>query len=164
ATQYNWPLEKSNSGFVSIVGREAKGGQLFVDGKRACATPCRTEVPPGKRKVVVEKDGKEDYEAEVDVGQTTETTIDIQFSDRPPRTRAISTAVTAAVILAGAVYVGSLAKKNQDGLNAELPGSRLDNDDPRFLRGKIEAIGADVLFGFGAIVGISAIVSFLSHG
>jgi hypothetical protein len=83
ATQLSWPMEPTNSGFVSVVGREAKGGKLFIDGKLACSAPCRTEVPPGKRKIVVEKDGKEDYAAELEVGRTTETTIDIQFSDKP---------------------------------------------------------------------------------
>jgi tetratricopeptide (TPR) repeat protein len=165
ATQLNWPMERTNSGFVSVVGREAKGGKLFVDGKLACAAPCRTEVPPGKRKIVVEKDGKEDYTAELDVGQTTETTIDIQFSDRPPLTRAITSSIVAAAILAGGFYVGNLAKKNEDGLNADIKaGLPVDSDDPRFLRGKIEAIGADVLFGLGAIVGITAISGFFSHG
>jgi hypothetical protein len=73
--------------------------------------------------------------------------------------------VTAAIILAGGFYVGHLAQKNEDGLKADVAaGVHIDSADPRYLRGKLEAIGADVLFGFGAIVGISAIVSFLSHG
>lgn len=165
ATQLEWPMEKTNSGFVSVVGREAKGGKLYVDGKLACSAPCRTEVAPGKRKIVVEKDGKEDYEAVLDVGRTTETTIDIQFSDRPPLTRAVTSAVVAAAILAGGFYVGNLAQQNEDGLNADIKAGRhVDNDDPRFLRGKIEAIGADVLFGLGAIVGITAIAGFFAHG
>ena len=40
----------------------------------------------------------------------------------------------------------------------------VDNNDPRFLRGKIEAIGADVLYGVGAIVAITAVFGFFSHG
>jgi hypothetical protein len=158
-------MEPTNSGFVSVVGREAKGGKLYIDGKLACSAPCRTEVPPGKRKIVVEKDGKEDYAAELEVGRTTETTIDIQFSDKPPITRAVTSAVIAAAILAGGFYVGGLAKANKDGLNADIAaGLHVDNDDPRFLRGKLEAIGADVLFGLGAIVGITAIAGFFAHG
>jgi hypothetical protein len=165
ATQLNWPMEKTNTGFVSVVGREAKGSTLYVDGKVACAAPCRTEVAPGRRKIVVEKDGKEDYEAEIEVARTSETTIDIQFSDRPPRTRAVTSAVIAAVMLAGGFYVGHLSQQNEDGLNADIKAGRhVDNDDPRFFRGKVEAIGADVLFGLGAIVGITAIAGFFAHG
>jgi hypothetical protein len=165
ATQYAWPMEKTKSGWINVAGRESKGARLSVDGKVACTAPCRTEVPPGKRKVLVEKEDMEDYEADLEVAQTSETTVDIQFSPRPPKTRAISTAITAALILGGGFYVGHLAQKNQDSINADIQaGMHIDSSDPRFLRGKIEAIGADVLFGFGAIVGISAIVSFLSHG
>ena len=165
ATQYNWDMEKSNSGWINVAGREAPGAHLLIDGKLACAAPCRAEVAPGKRKVVVEKAGMEDYEGELEVGRTTETTLDIQFSARPPRTRAISTAVTALVIIGAGAYVGHLSTQNKDGLNADIKaGVAVDNDDPRFLHGKLEAIGADVLYGFGALIAISAVATFFSHG
>lgn len=165
ATQYDWRLETSNSGWINVAGREAPGAKVFVDGKLACTAPCRTEVQPGKRKVVVEKDGMEDYAAELDVARTTETTLDIQFSPRPPKTRAISSAVTAAVILGAGFYVGHLAQENRDHLDADIKaGLPIDNTDPRFLHGKLEAIGADVLYGIGALVALSAIGSLFSHG
>jgi hypothetical protein len=165
ATQYEWAMDKTKTGWINVAGRQAKGARLVVDGKPACAAPCRVEVPPGKRKVTIEKEDMEDYEAELEVAQTTETTLDIQFSPRPPKTRAISTAVTAAIILGGAIYVGHLAQKNEDGLKADVKaGLHIDSSDPRYLHGKLQSIGADVLFAFGAIVGISAVVSFLSHG
>jgi Tfp pilus assembly protein PilF len=165
ATQYNWDMEKSNSGWINIAGREARGARLLVDGKLACTAPCRSEVQPGKRKIVVEKEGMEDYEAELDVGRTTETTLDIQFSPRPPRTRAISTGITAALILGAGVYVGHLSAQNKDSLNADIKaGLHVDNDDPRFQHGKLEAIGADVLYVFGALVTISFVTTLLSHG
>jgi hypothetical protein len=165
AIQYAWDMEKSKSGWIAITGKGAKGGQLSVDDKPACTVPCRTEVPPGKRKVVVHKEGSEDYEAELEIAQTTETSVDVQFWPNPPKTRAISTALTAALILGGGIYVGHLAEKTKDDINADIrAGMHIDSSDPRFLRGKLEAIGADVLFVFGAIVGISAVVTVLSHG
>ena len=165
ATQYNWPLEKSNSGWINVAGRQASGARLLVDGKLACAAPCRTEVVPGKRKIVVEKEGMETYEAELDVQRTTETTLDIQFTPRPPKTRAISTGVTALLILSAGAYVGHLSTKNKDGLDADIKaGLPVDNTDPRFMRGKLEAIGADVLYGFGALVAISFVATLLAHG
>jgi hypothetical protein len=127
--------------------------------------PCRTEVVPGRRKILVEKEGMEDYESELDVRRATETTLDIQFSPRPPKTRAISTGVTALVVLGAGAYVGSLSQNNKDGINADIKaGLHVDNTDPRFLRGKLEAIGADVLYGFGALIAISCVVTLLSHG
>jgi hypothetical protein len=165
ATQYDWTLEKSNSGWINVAGREAPGAKVFIDGKLSCTAPCRTEVQPGRRKVVVEKDGMEDYSTELEVARTTETTLDIQFSPRPPKTRAISSAVTAVVILGAGFYVGHLAQENRDHLNADIKaGLPIDNTDPRFLHGKLEAIGADVLYGIGALVALSAIGSLFSHG
>ena len=165
ATQYAWPMQTSNSGWINVAGRGATGARLLVDRMFACVAPCRTEVAPGRHKVVVEKAGMEDYEGELEVGRTMETTIDVQFSPRPPRTRAISTAVTALVIVGAGAYVGHLATQTKDGLNSDIKaGLPIDNTDPRFLRGKLEAIGADVLFGFGALIAISAVATFLSHG
>jgi PEGA domain-containing protein len=165
ATQYSWPMQTSNSGWINLVGRGATGARLLVDRMFACVAPCRTEVAPGRHKVVVEKAGMEDYEGELEVARTMETTIDVQFSPRPPRTRAISTAVTALVIVGAGAYVGHLATQTKDGLNSDIKaGLPIDNTDPRFLRGKLEAIGADVLFGFGALIAISAVATFLSHG
>ena len=33
ATQYNWPMETSNTGWINVAGREAPGARLTVDGK-----------------------------------------------------------------------------------------------------------------------------------
>jgi PEGA domain len=165
ATQHNFDLQPAAKGWVVITGRGTAGGRLIIDEKFACQTPCRAEVTPGKHALLVEKSGKEDYEAELDVPRGVETTIEVQMSDRPPRTRAISTAVVAAVILGGGAYVGYLSQQNRDGINADIAaGKYVDNSDPRFMRGKIEAIGADVLYGLGAIVAITAVFGFFAHG
>ena len=165
ATQHNFDLQPAAKGWVAISGRGTSGGRLIIDEKFACQTPCRAEVAPGKHEILVENRGKEDYEAEVDVPRGVETTIEVQMSTRPPRTRAISTAIVAAVILGGGAYVGYLSQQNRDGINADIAAGKLvDNSDPRFLRGKIEAIGADVLYGLGAIVAVTAVFGFFAHG
>ena len=100
----------------------------------------------------------EDYETDLDIARGIETTIEVQMSPRPPRTRAISTAVVAAVLIGGGAYVGHLSQQNKDAINSDITaGVLVDNNDPRFLRGKIEAIGADVLYGLGAIVAVTAV-------
>jgi hypothetical protein len=165
ATQHQLEMKASAKGWVNVVSRASAGGQLFIDDKPACKTPCRTEVAPGKHEVRVEKDSKEDYEVDLDIPRGVETAIDVSLSPRPPRTRAISTAIVALALLGGGAYVGHLADKNKDGLNADIAaGQPVDGSDPRFLRGKIEAIGADVLYGIGAIVAITAVMGFFAHG
>ncbi len=165
ATQHNFDMQPSQKGWVAISGRGVSGGRLIIDDKFACATPCRTEVAPGKHEIVVEKNGMEDYESDIDVPRGIETTVEVQMSPRPPRTRAITTAVVAAILIGGGAYVGHLSQANRDAINADINnGVLIDNDDPRFLRGKVEAIGADVLYGVGAIVAVTAVFGLFSHG
>ena len=73
--------------------------------------------------------------------------------------------MTALIVLGAGVYVGHLANQNKDSLNADIKAHQnVDNTDPRFLHGKIEAIGADVLYGFGALITISFVATLLAHG
>jgi hypothetical protein len=165
ATQHNFDMQPSQKGWVTISGRGVSGGRLLVDDKFACATPCRTEVSPGKHEIVVEKNGMEDYESDIDVPRGVDTTIEVQMSARPPRTRAITTAVVAALLIGGGAYVGHLSQQNKDAIQSDINnGVLVDNDDPRFLRGKIEAIGANVLYGVGAIVAVTAVFGVFAHG
>ncbi|HXU01717.1 MAG TPA: hypothetical protein VN903_12035, partial [Polyangia bacterium] len=69
------------------------------------------------------------------------------------------------LLIGAGAYVGHLSQQNKDSITADSNNNVLiDSNDSRFTRGKIEAIGANVLFGVGAIVGVTAIVSFFSHG
>jgi hypothetical protein len=165
ATQHTMNLQPSQKGWVAINGRGVSGGRLIVDDKFACATPCRAEVTPGKHEVRVEKNGMEDYEADIDAPRGVETSIEVQMSARPPRTRAITTAVVAALLIGGGAYVGHLSQSNHDAIQNDINnGVLVDNNDSRFLRGKIEAIGADVLYGVGAIVAVTAVFGLFAHG
>jgi len=158
-------LQPSQKGWVAINGRGVSGGRLIIDDKFACATPCRTEVAPGKHAIVVEKKGMEDYESDLETPRGVETSIEVQMSPRPPRTRAITTAVVAALLIGGGAYVGHLSQANHDAIQNDINHNVLvDNNDSRFLRGKIEAIGADVLYGVGAIVAVTAVFGLFSHG
>jgi hypothetical protein len=165
ATQHALPMQPSQAGWIAITGRTTEGGRLMVDGKLGCATPCRAEVPPGKHKILVEKKGMEDYETDVELGRGVETSIEVQMSSRPPRTRAISTTIVTLVFLGAGAYVGHLSQQAKDGLQSDINNHVLvDNNDPRFLRGKVEAIGADVLYGLGAIVAATAVYALFEHG
>lgn len=165
ATQYTMPMEKGDYGWISVVGRGTYGGKLKVDNKFACATPCRHEVAPGKHEVEIEKDGMEDYEGEITVEKTVETSIDVQFSPRPSRRRAWTSAIVAAALIGGGLYVGNLSNGNKEAYQNDInAGLRIDSKDPRLQTGRWQAIGADVLYGLGALVAISSVISFLSHG
>ena len=165
ATQHTLTMQPAQAGWVTITGRSTVGGHLVVDDKFGCATPCRAEVAPGKHKLRVEKKGFEDYETELEVGRGIETAIEVQMSPRPPRGHAITTGIVALVFLGGGAYVGALSKSTKDSINTDIKnGVLVDNTDSRFSRGKIEAIGADVLFGIGAIIAATSIYGLLEHG
>ncbi|HVV50650.1 MAG TPA: PEGA domain-containing protein, partial [Polyangia bacterium] len=165
AMQHNLVMQKSQTGWVTITGRTTQGGRLIADDKFACATPCRAELPPGKHKIRVEKKGFEDYESDVELGQGIETSIEVQMSPTPPRAHAISTGVVALVLIGAGAYVGYLSNQNKNHLQSDINnGVLIDNSDSRFTTGKIEAIGADVLYGVGAIVAATAIYGLFEHG
>lgn len=87
------------------------------------------------------------------------------MSPTPPRGHAITTGVVALVIIGAGAYVGYLSDQNKTGLQNDINGGQLvDNKDPRFMNGKIEAIGADVLYGLGAIIAATAIYGLFEHG
>jgi tetratricopeptide (TPR) repeat protein len=165
AMQHNLTMQRTQAGWIAITGTTTQGGRLIVDEKFGCVTPCRLELKPGKHKLLVERKGFEDYENDVEIGQGIETSIEVQMSSRPPRTAAISTGIVAAVLLGAGVYVGYLSNQNKNGLQNDINNKALvDNTDSRFLAGKIEAVGADVLYGIGAIVAATAIYDLLKHG
>jgi hypothetical protein len=165
ATQYSILMKGSDKGWVTVTGRGAAGGRLVIDDRPVCTLPCRVEVAPGRRDVRVEREGMEDYQGKLDVGRGTETTIDVQLNPRPPRTRQISTAVVALVLIGGGAVMGHLSQQTKDSINNDIAGGQLvDSGDSRFLRGKLEAIGADVLYGLGGIVAITAAFGLFSHG
>jgi hypothetical protein len=166
ATQHTIKLDQGDNGWVSVSGRGTYGAKMTVDRKYSCAAPCRTEVPPGVHRVLIEKPGFEDYEADLKVDKVAETVVEVQWSPRPPKRAAWTTAILAAVFLGAGIYAGYQSGQRLDGIRSDsaLPNSMVDSSDSRFSRGKYEAIAADALFGIAAILAVSATVSFLSHG
>jgi hypothetical protein len=165
ATQHTLTMQKSQLGWITITGKTTQGGRLIVDEKFGCVTPCRKELPPGKHKLRVERKGFEDYETEIELGQGIETQVEVSLSPTPPRMHAVTTGIVALVILGAGAYVGYLSDQNKTNIQNDInAGVLVDNKDPRFQNGKYEAIGADVLYGLGAIVAATALYGLFEHG
>jgi hypothetical protein len=165
ATQHMISLEKGENGWVNVLGRGAYGANVTIDKKAACVAPCRSEVTPGVHRVVVQKAGFENYEGDLQVDRGAETVVEVGWSPKPSKRAAWTTAALAAAFLGSGLYVGSLSNKNLDDVHSDIGAGRgVDSADPRFSRGKWEAVGADVLYGIAALLAVSSAVSFFSHG
>ncbi|MES1207045.1 MAG: PEGA domain-containing protein [Pseudomonadota bacterium] len=165
ATQHMVKLERGATGWINVAGRGAYGAKVSIDDKFACDAPCRTEIAPGVHRVMVAKGGFEDYQAELTVDKGAETNLEVQWSPRPSRRNAWTSAALAVGFLGGGLYLGHLSNENRDGPRADIDkGIQIDSNDPRYSRGKWQAVGADVAYGIGALLVISATISFLSHG
>ncbi len=69
------------------------------------------------------------------------------------------------MLIGAGAYVGYLSGQTKTALQNDINnGVLIDNGDSRFTTGKIEAIGADVLYGVGAIVAATAIYGLFEHG
>jgi len=163
ASTHSLTLERGDNGWITVSGRGAYGAKVSVDKKPGCTAPCQTETPPGMHQVLVEKDGYEDYEAELKVEKGAETVVEVQWSPRPSRKGAWTAATLAAVSFGGGLYAGSHAKQLKSDLESDLNAGRLDSRDPRFSKGKIWTYAADGLFGLAAVFAVSSVISFLSH-
>lgn len=166
ATTHVLALEQVSNGWITVVGKQSRGGTLKVDGKVACTTPCQHTVAPGKHEVAVTLDGMEPYEGEVQVTRSSETLVDVRFSPKPSRGRAWTLAVMTAVFVGAGAYVGTEADKRESELRKESARTEalLNTGDPRVTRGKYYAIGANVLFGLGALTGLMSAWNFLISG
>lgn len=162
ATTHNIDLNKVSVGWIAVVGKKSRGAKLYVDEQFACDTPCQAETSPGDHRVRVEQKGMEDYDATLAVKQASQSLVEVQFSPKPPRGRAWTTAVISAAFLGAGVYAGLQAQDREDGLKKDIAaGFLIDNNDPRVNEGKIWAIGADVAFGIAAVTGIMSIYNFV---
>jgi hypothetical protein len=107
----------------------------------------------------------EPYEGDITVEKSMETTLDIRFSPKPPRSKAWTSAVVSALFLGGGIYLGLEANKRKDAIESDIEkGVLIDSNDPRVDRGKLYAIGADVLFGISALTGLISLFNFVSSG
>jgi hypothetical protein len=158
-------LEKVANGWVSIGGKQSRGGKLTIDGKPACETPCRHETTPGRHRIEVEKKGFEDYEGDIEVARSSETALEVNFGRKPSRTGAWSATAMSVLFFAGGIYTAQKGRSIDRELKRDIDqGKLIDSGDPRGQRGKYWYIGADVLFGVGTLTAIVATVNFLRWG
>ena len=166
ATTHTITLATVEFAVLKAGGSDSQGARLVVDGTLACAMPCEQQIKPGEHQIVVEKDGMEAYKGKLVADRAEETTMDLQFSPKPPRRKAWTYAVLSALSFGGGIYLGVKGMEIKDQINSDManPAKLTNSNDPRKVTGMRYYVGADVLFGVGALTGLLSVWNFFESG
>lgn len=135
------------------------GSKVYLDGKLLCeSTPCLKSVPEGSHEVAIKHPDYKTYSRRITITAKTETSIKVQQAKKPGRKDAVVAYVLAAAFGGGAYYLGTKSKDLKDELQRDIDAGMppVDNNDPRFFRGKVYAIAAD---GAMAVAGITLLTA-----
>ena len=162
--ELNVPLERPDFGAL-LVKTNADNAVVHVNGlpsgKVDIKTPFRKQLPVGKHRVLVTREGLKDYNAEVEIKGGQETKLLVRLNSKPSRTSGfVSAGFSAALFITGGV-LGYFALDIKKELDKERKNGRLASDDDRIIRGFIFGIGADVSFGVGTIIACMSLYYFL---
>ena len=153
-------LKGSPVGKLNILGLGIEDSTIIVDGKVLCERgPCLKGVQQGDHTVSVTRPGFKPYSRRVNIQAKTETSIKIGLSPEPSRSDAVIAYILTGAFTGGGIFLGLQANKIhndlQSGINNGSPP--VDNNDPRFTKGKVFAIAADASFLLAAITGGTAL-------
>ena len=154
------PLKGAPVGRINIIGLGIEDSTIKIDGQVACERgPCLKSIPQGEHTVTVTRPGMKSYSRTVNIQPKTETTIKVTLAPTPSRTDAIVAYVLAGGFTAGGIVLGLKANSYKDDLRKEIDAGDPppDNNDPRYTKGKIFAIAADVTFAIAGIAALTAV-------
>jgi hypothetical protein len=153
-------LKGSPLGQLDVVGTGIEDATIYLDGKELCARgPCIRKVPEGDHKILVTRPDHKAYSQAISVQAKTEMTVKVYLQPQESHSDAIWAYAFTAIFAGGGIYAGTQANKLHDDLKNDIARGMPppDSNDPRIMRGKLYAIGADVGFGLAAIAGLTAI-------
>ncbi|HEY5944324.1 MAG TPA: PEGA domain-containing protein [Kofleriaceae bacterium] len=153
-------LKGSPVGKLTVSGMGIEESQVLIDGQVACPTgPCLKSVPEGSHEITVKRSGYKTYSRKIVITPKTETTVKVQQAPKPGRGDAVVAYVLTAAFGGGAIYLGTQSKNIKSELQKDIDAGMppVDNNDPRFLRGKVYAIAADGCFAIAGITFLTAI-------
>jgi tetratricopeptide (TPR) repeat protein len=159
-TRIKAQLKGSPVGKLNVTGLGIEDATISVDGKVLCERgPCLQSLPQGEHTITVTRPDFKSYSRRIAIQAKTETQIRVTLAPNPGRGDAIKAYVFAAVLGGGGVLLGLQANKYRDDLKKEIVAGRPppDSGDPRFLKGKLFAIGADATFAIAGITALTAV-------
>ncbi len=154
------PLKGAPVGRINVIGLGIEDSTIKIDGVVACERgPCLKSVPQGEHTITVTRPGMKSYSRRINVQPKTETSIKVSLAPTPSRTDAIVAYVLAGGFTAGGIVLGLKANSYEDGLRKDIDAGEPppDTNDPRYTKGKIFAIAADVTFVLAGITALTAV-------
>ncbi len=153
-------LKGSPVGRLSVVGAGIEDATIAVDGKQLCERgPCLKSVPEGDHVVTISREGFKSYNQRIRIQAKTETQLKVSLVPTPSRSDAFYAYGLAAVFAAGGIVLGLQANSYHDDLKKEIDAGNppVDNNDPRFTKGKAFAIAADATFVIAGLTALTAV-------
>jgi hypothetical protein len=147
-------LKGNPVGKLNITGPTTADETIFVDGKVLCERgPCLRDVREGDHDVLVTRPGAKPYARKVNIQAKTETSIRTNLQKQPGRGDAVAAYVLSGVFLGTGIYLGVKSSGLHDDLKSAIAAGNppVDDNDPRFLHGKIYAWTADAGFALSGV-------------
>jgi hypothetical protein len=160
------PLQRLPQGRLRVTSNVDES-EIFIDGKwvgkvQLNKPPMEVkELPAGAHHLRISAKGRKPVESSILIPKGQAIPVYAHLVVLPPRGAAWTQAIISGVLLGGGIYMGLESNRHYDELSRERRHGTLSNDDPRALRGKIYAIGADVSFVGSAILGGLATYNFI---
>jgi len=154
------PLKGAPVGRINVIGFGIEDSTVILNGKVLCERgPCLKSVPQGDHTLTVTRSGMKTYSRRINVQAKTETTVKVALAPTPSRTDAIVAYVLAGGFTAGGVVLGLKANGYRDDLRKEIDTGEPppDTNDPRYTKGKIFAIAANVSYAIAGVTALTAI-------
>jgi PEGA domain len=159
-------LGRVGYGFIRVDGMDAPDAVISLDGKlqgqwTKGGPPLEVRASAGSHKLLVESDGRKDFEAVISVPKGQILPIHVRLIPKYPRGAAWTQAAISALLIGTGAVLGTESEDIKKMLKEERAQGSLSADDPRITKGRWFAIGADVGFAGGAVLAGLATWNFI---
>ncbi len=175
ATEFD--LQQGEQRFVEVTLSRVGYGLLRIDANapevavevdaipvgvwRSGQPPLEVKLAAGPRQVEITSKGRKTLRSTVEIPPGQVLPVHAEMIPNYPRGAAWTQAVIGAAFVGTGVGLGLESNRLHDQLEQDRESGALEQSDPRILRGKLFAIGADAGFAVGGILGILATYNFI---
>lgn len=159
-------LGRVDYGFLRIDVTDAPDATVTVDGKpqgrwSRGGAPLDVRLSAGPHRVLVESDGRKDYEATVEVPRGQVLPLRVRLIPKYPRGAAWTQAIISAGLVGTGIVLGLESESIRDDLSEQRRLGTLEAGDSRISKGRWFAISADAAFVAGGLLAGLATWNFL---